>query len=199
MISEPATISGGELRNQMLVCITATIGWWATLVLNITDFTRYSKSQKRISSAQRLKSHWLFRLSPSGCAGDILLRGHFGEAIWDPIVLTSKINNPLFVVGTLLFLGAAEITTNTAANAFAPCMDISTVSGGRLSFKQAVWIFGVAALLTQPWKLMTSPALYVNAFLVCSGGFLAPLAGVNISNYIFIRKTKLDLNALYDP
>ena len=200
LISEPATISGGELRNQMLVCITATIGWWATLVLNITDFTRYSKSQKAHIIGTAVGN-------PIGFSGLALVGALvtscsvviFGEAIWDPIVLTSKINNPLFVVGTLLFLGAAEITTNTAANAFAPCMDISTVSGGRLSFKQAVWIFGVAALLTQPWKLMTSPALYVNAFLVCSGGFLAPLAGVNISNYIFIRKTKLDLNALYDP
>ena len=200
LISMPATISGTELYSQMLVCVTATIGWWATLVLNITDFTRYSRSQKAHIVGTAVGN-------PLGFAGLALVGALvtscsaviFGEAIWDPIVMTSKIDNPLFVVGMLLFLAAAEITTNTAANAYAPCMDISTVSGGRLSFKQAVWIFGIAALLTQPWKMMTSPDLYVDAFLVCSGGFLAPLAGVNISNYIFIRKTRLDLNALYDP
>ena len=110
LISEPATISGGELRNQMLVCITATIGWWATLVLNITDFTRYSKSQKAHIIGTAVGN-------PIGFSGLALVGALvtscsvviFGEAIWDPIVLTSKINNPLFVVGTLLFLGAAEI------------------------------------------------------------------------------------------
>ena len=200
LISQPSTIHGAEFRNQMLLCITATIGWWATLVLNITDFTRYSKDQKShiVGSAVG---------NPVGFCGLALVGALvtscsaviFGEAIWDPIVLTTKVNNPLFVVGMLIFLALAEISTNTAANAWAPCMDISTVSGGRLSFKQAVLLFGVAALVTQPWKMMTSPSLYVNAFLVCSGGILAPLAGVNISNYIFIRKTKLDVSALYDP
>ena len=90
------------------------------------SFTRYSKSQKAHIIGTAVGN-------PIGFSGLALVGALvtscsvviFGEAIWDPIVLTSKINNPLFVVGTLLFLGAAEITTNTAANAFAPCMDIS--------------------------------------------------------------------------
>ncbi len=200
LISQPATVSGSALRNQMLVCITATIGWWATLVLNITDFTRYSKDQKSHVIGSAIGN-------PVGFCGLALVGAlvtscsvvMFGEAIWDPVELTSRVDSALFVVGMLVFLGLAEISTNTAANAWAPCMDISTVSGGRLSFKQAVIIFGVGSLLTQPWKMMASSDLYVNAFLVCSGGILAPLAGVNIANYVFIRKTKLDLSALYDP
>lgn len=200
LVFQPPTISGAALRDQMLLCITAVIGWWSTLVLNMTDFTRYAKDQKSHIIGSALGN-------PLGFCGLALVGALvtscsaviFGEAIWDPIVMTSKINSPIFVVGMLVFLACAEITTNTAANAFAPCMDVSTVSGGRISFKMAVLIFGVLALLIQPWKLMTNPSAYVNGFLTCSGSFLAPLAGVNIANYIFIRKTKLDLNALYDP
>lgn len=200
LITAPAALEGSALYTQMLVCITATIGWWATLVLNLTDFTRYSKDQKSHIIGSAIGN-------PLGFGGLALVGALvtsctvviFGAPVWDPMVLTSKIDSPIFVIGMLVFLGLAEITTNTAANAWAPCMDISTISGGRLSFKQAVLLFGIATLLTQPWKIMTDPSLYVDAFLVCSGAFLAPLAGVNISNYIFIRKTKLDLNALYDP
>ncbi len=200
LFTAPATISGNELRTQMLVCVTATVGWWATLVLNITDFTRYAKNQKShivgsaIGNPVGFCGLALVGVLVTSCSVII-----FGQAIWDPIELTSRIDSPIMIVGMLIFLGLAEITTNTAANAWAPCMDISTVTGGKLSFKWAVIIFGVVALITQPWKLMTTPSLYVNAFLVCSGSFLAPLAGINICNYIFIKKTRLDLSALYDP
>jgi cytosine/uracil/thiamine/allantoin permease len=121
----------------------------------------------------------------------------FGEAIWDPVTLTAKVGNAWFVVGSMLFLIFATLTTNTAANALSPSMDLAYLSGGLLTYKKAVVLLGVISIAIQPWRLLSDLSAYMNIFLIGGSMFLGPIAGICISSYFLINKTELDIDELY--
>ncbi len=72
--------------------LTANIGYWATLSLNIPDFTRYAKSQRSQVLGQALGlPATMTAFAFIGVAVTSATIVIFGEAIWDPVVLISRI------------------------------------------------------------------------------------------------------------
>lgn len=188
----------GAFMAFFIPSLTANVGYWGPMSLNVTEFTRYSKDQKSHIVGQMIGL-------PMGIVGLALVGSLvtsatvviFGEAVWDPILLTGMVDNVFFVAGSMFFLMMATLSTNTAANALAPAIDIAHISGGKLNFKSAVITLGIVAILIQPWKLLGDMSLYMNLFLNGGALFLGPIAGICISNYFCVNKKVLNLRALY--
>ena len=180
--------------------LTAMVGFWATLSLNIPDFTRYAKSQRdqMLGQALGLPTTMAFYsfIGIAVTSATVLI---FGEPIWDPVVLLGKFDSAFVVILSMLGLTIATLSTNIAANVVAPANGIANIAPKKISFKMGGYITGVIGVLIFPWKLMADPSGYIFTWLIAYSALLGAIAGVMISDYYIIRKTELDLAALFKP
>lgn len=178
--------------------LTAMVGFWATLALNIPDFTRYAKSQKDqiLGQALGLPTTMVF-YSFVGIAVTSATVLIFGEAIWDPVVLLGKFDSAFVVILSMLGLTIATLSTNIAANVVAPANGFANIAPKKISFRMGGYITGVIGIIIFPWKLMADPSGYIFTWLIAYSALLGAIAGVMISDYYIIRKTELDLAALF--
>ena len=121
----------------------------------------------------------------------------FGQAIWDPVVVLSKLGNPIAVVVAMVALLMATLNVNVAANVVSPANDFSNLYPRRISFKMGGMITCFVGLLMQPWKLLASYGNYIFGWLVGYSGLLGPIAGVLIADYFVVRKKILVVDDLY--
>ncbi|MEP1093783.1 MAG: NCS1 family nucleobase:cation symporter-1 [Cyclobacteriaceae bacterium] len=180
--------------------LTAMVGFWATLSLNIPDFTRYAKSQKDqiLGQALGLPTTMAF-YSFIGIAVTSATFIIYNEPIWDPVVLLGKFDSAFVVILSMLGLTIATLSTNIAANVVAPANGIANISPGKISFKMGGYITGIIGILIFPWKLLADPSGYIFTWLIAYSALLGAIAGVMISDYYLVRKTELDLAALFKP
>ena len=178
--------------------LTAMVGFWATLSLNIPDFTRYAKSQKDqiIGQAVGLPSTMVL-YSFIGIAVTSATVIIFGEAIWDPVVLLGKFSSPLIVAISMIGLTIATLSTNIAANVVAPANSIANIKPSKISFRMGGYITGIIGILIFPWKLLADPHGYIFLWLIAYSALLGALAGIMICDYYILRKTQLDLGQLF--
>ena len=180
--------------------LTAMVGFWATLSLNIPDFTRYARSQRDQVLGQLIGLPTTMALySFIGIAVTSATVIIFGEAIWDPVLLLGRFSNPLVVGFALFALTIATLTTNVAANVVSPANDFSNLWPRVISFKRGAIITGVLGILIFPWKLYTDLANYIFAWLIGYGALLGAIGGVMIADYYLIRRCALEPPELYHP
>jgi NCS1 family nucleobase:cation symporter-1 len=190
--------SSGEFIRFFIPALTGMVGFWATVALNIPDFTRYAKSQKAQMVGQALGLPTAMTLySFIGVAVTSASAVIFGEPVWDPVVLIGKFNQPVAAVIALIALLVATLNTNVAANVVSPSNDFSNVRPSLISFRTGGLITGVIGILMMPWKLMTSFSSYIFGWLVGSSALLGPIAGIMIFDYYVVRKRNLSLEDLY--
>jgi NCS1 family nucleobase:cation symporter-1 len=178
--------------------LTGVVGFWATVSLNIPDFTRYARSQRdqMIGQALGLPATMTF-YSFIGIAVTSATLIIFGQALWDPVAVLSRLGNPIAVVIAMLALLMATLNVNVAANVVSPANDFSNLSPRRISFRTGGLITCLVGVVMQPWKLMANYGSYIFGWLVGYSGFLGPIAGVLICDYFIVRKKKLALQDLY--
>jgi NCS1 family nucleobase:cation symporter-1 len=199
LLAQPSKFhSFGEYFKIFIPALTGMVGFWATLSLNIPDFTRFGKGQKQqmIGQAIGLPPTMLV-FSAFGIIITSASAMVFGEAIWDPAVLLSKFDNPITLVLALVGLVVASLSVNIAANTVSPANDFSNAWPKRISFKVGGVITGIIGILMMPWALLSNPKIYIFSWLGTYSGFLGPIAGVLIADYWVIRKRKLNLADLY--
>ena len=178
--------------------LTAMVGFWATLSLNIPDFTRYAKSQRDQIAGQAIGLPTTMVLySFIGIAVTSATLLIYGEAIWDPVVLLGKFESGWVVIIAMLGLTIATLSTNIAANVVAPANSIANILPSKISFKWGGYITGFIGILIMPWKLLADPSGYIFKWLIAYSALLGALAGIMICDYYIIRKTKLDLVQLF--
>ena len=188
----------GEYFKVFIPALTGMVGFWATLSLNIPDFTRFGKGQKEQMIGQAIG------LPPTmlvfSAFGVIITSASaivFGEAIWDPAVLLGKFSNPITLILALVGLVVASLSVNIAANTVSPANDFSNTIPRLISFKTGGIITGIIGILIMPWRLLADPSGYIFGWLGTYSGFLGPIAGVLIADYWVIRRTRLNLDDLY--
>ncbi len=180
--------------------LTAMVGYWATLSLNIPDFTRYARSQRDQIAGQAiglLTTMPLFAfIGVAVTSATVIL---YGEAIWNPVELVARLTeetaSPLLGVAAMLVLVIATLSTNIAANVVAPANSISALAPRRISFRMGGLIAGGVGIVILPWKLLD---MY-QGWLISYSGLLGAVGGVMICDYVFIRRTRLQLRDLYRP
>ncbi|MFB3139723.1 MAG: NCS1 family nucleobase:cation symporter-1, partial [Candidatus Acidiferrales bacterium] len=199
MLSAPSKFQTfGEFFRFFIPSLTAVVGFWATVALNIPDFTRYARSQRAqvMGQALGLPATMTF-YSFIGVAVTSATVIIFGEALWDPVVVLSKLGHPLAVLVAMAALLVATLNVNVAANIVSPANDFSNLYPRRISFKMGGLITCVLGLVMQPWKLLESHGTYIFGWLVGYSSLLGPIAGVMIADYFVIRKKIIAVEDLY--
>jgi nucleobase:cation symporter-1, NCS1 family len=199
MLSAPSKFhSTGEFLAFFVPSLTGVVAFWATVALNIPDFTRYAKGQREQMLGQALGLPTTMTLySFIGIAVTSATVVVFGQAIWDPVAVLSRLGNPIAVVVAMLALLLATLNVNVAANVVSPANDFSNIDPRRISFKVGGMITCVVGLLMQPWKLLASYGTYIVNWLVGYSSFLGPIAGVMIADYYLLRKTEIKAQDLF--
>ncbi len=178
--------------------LTAMVGYWATLSLNIPDFTRYAKNQDAQIVGQAFGLPVAMTLySFIGIACTSASVTIFGEPIWSPITLLGKFHQPFAAMLALVALLVATLNVNIGANVVSPSNDFSNLAPNLISFRTGGLITGFLGLAMMPWKLMSTFGSYIFGWLIGYSGLLGPVAGIMVADYFFIRGTRLDVVSLY--
>ena len=189
----------GDFFKVFVPSLTGVVGFWATVALNIPDFTRYARSQRAqvVGQALGLPATMTF-YSFIGIAVTSATTIIFGQAIWDPVQVLARLGNPIAVVVAMLALLLATLNVNVAANLVSPSNDFSNLSPRLISFRTGGLIACVVGVVVfQPWKLLANYSNYIFNWLVGYSGFLGPIAGVMICDYFVVRKKIILVEDLY--
>jgi len=199
MLSTPSQFhSTGAFLAVFLPSLTAMVGYWATLALNIPDFTRYAKNQGSQAWGQAFGLPVAMTLYTFvGIAVTSASTVLFGRPIWDPIELIGAFHQPLVAFVAMIAILVATLSVNIGANVVSPSNDFSNLYPRLISFRTGGLITGFLGLAMCPWKLLATPDAYIFGWLVGYSGLLGPVAGIMIADYFFIRRTELDVNSLY--
>jgi nucleobase:cation symporter-1, NCS1 family len=199
VLSSPSKFkTTGEFVKFFIPSLTAMVGFWATVALNIPDFTRYAKSQRAQMLGQALGLPAAMTLySFIGVAVTSASVVLFGEAIWDPVALLGRFHQPVVASIALVALLIATLNTNVAANVVSPSNDFSNLNPRLISFRTGGFITGVLGVLMMPWKLLGDYSAYIFGWLVGYSGLLGPIAGVMIADYFIVRRCDLNVDDLY--
>jgi NCS1 family nucleobase:cation symporter-1 len=195
---DPGGPKEGRFWNFFFPALTAMVGFWATLALNIPDFSRYARAQRDQVLGQALglpATMGLYSfIGVAVTSATVLIHG---EAIWDPIVLLGKFQDRAAVVVAMLALCLATLATNIAANVVSPANDFSHLWPRRISFRTGGLIAALVGVLIQPWKLIADPSGYIFRWLVGYSALLGAVGGILIADYFILRRTRLDVTGLY--
>jgi len=199
MLSAPSRFTTtGSFMRFFIPSLTAIVGYWATLSLNIPDFTRYAKNQDAQIIGQAFGLPVAMTLySFIGIAVTSASQVVFGEPIWSPITLLGRFHQPSVALLGLIALLVATLNVNIAANVVSPSNDFSNLAPRLISFRTGGMITGLLGLAMMPWKLMETFGSYIFGWLVGYSGLLGPVAGIMVTDYFLIRRTRLDCYSLY--
>lgn len=190
--------NSAEFWKVFFPSLTAMVGYWATLSLNIPDFTRFAKSQKDQMLGQAMGLPGTMTLYAFiGVAVTSATVAVFGKEIWNPTDLLAQFHSLPVVIISMLGLTVATLTTNLAANVVSPANDFSNLSPRRISFRMGGLITGILGIIIMPWKLIADPHGYIFKWLVGYSALLGPIGGILIADYFIIRKMNLDQVSLY--
>ena len=201
LLSQPGKFNTmAEFLPVFIPSLTAMIGFWATLSLNMPDFTRFGRSQREqvIGQAVALPTT-MFAFAAMGVMITSATAIIYGESIWDPVKLVGRFHSPLIVAFAMFSVIVATLAVNIAANVVSPANDFANLSPRHISFKTGGLITGLIGIAMQPWRLLADPKGYIFTWLVGYSGGLGSIAGVLIADYWIVRHRKLDLAGLYLP
>lgn len=178
--------------------LTGMVGFWATLSLNIPDFTRYAVSQKAQVKGQ------IIGLPPSmtlfAFIGVVVTSATtiiYGTTIWDPVALAGKFESKVMVSIAMIAVAISTLATNIAANIVSPANDFAHLAPAKINFRTGGYITGIIGILIFPWKLVADPSGYIFTWLVGYSSLLGPVGGILIADYYVVRKKQLVVEELY--
>ena len=180
--------------------LTANVGYWATLSLNIPDFTRYARSQRSQAIGQALGlPATMTAFAFIGVAVTSATIVVFGEAIWDPVALIARIGSPPVVIFGAVVIVLAQLTTNMAANVVSPANDFSSLAPRRISYVSGGLITAAIGVVMMPWKLYEDAAAYLFTWLIGYSSLMGAIGGILIADYWVVRRRELVLVDLFRP
>jgi NCS1 family nucleobase:cation symporter-1 len=189
----------GFAMGVFLPWVTAMVGYWATLSLNISDFTRYARSQRDQTIGQALgllTTMPLFAFIGVAVTGATVVV--YGQAIWNPVELVARLTteqgSAALGILAMVVIAVATLTTNIAANIVSPAFTLANLAPRRITFRSGGVIAAVIGLLIFPWKLLD---LY-QGWLLTYSGLLGAVGGVILCDYLLVRRRELDVRGLYD-
>ena len=199
IMSQPSKFATtGEFMKVFIPSLTGCIGFWATLSLNIPDFTRFAKSQKAQIVGQSIGlpfSMTCFALIAILTASATVVI--FGEALWDPVEIVKRFDNPLLVVVGAICVTLATLTTNIAANIVSPAYDFAHLAPKLIDFKRGAVITGIIGIVMMPWKLLADFGAYIFGWLIGYSAFLGPIAAIMLADYFLVRGRYIQLDELF--
>ncbi len=199
ILAQPATLHGPAFWAAFYPSVIGVIAFWATLALNIPDYTRYAKSQcgqvlGQIASMPLTMALFSF-VGIAVTSATVLL---FGKALWNPVELIVKFPLPVVLLAGIIVI-TSSVTINVGANVMAPARAFENLWPSKITFAIGAVITGLLSLLTMPWYMLSTFATYIFTWLGTYGALLGPFDGIAIADYWLVRRRRLDLAQLYTP
>src|SRR4051812_846066 len=197
ILSQPGSLHGHDFWLAFWPALTAMVGYWATLSLNMPDFTRFGHSQREQAFGQIVALPTT--MTVFAAMGVVITSATaiiYGKAIWDPVDLVGRFESRALVAVAMFTIVVATLSVNIAANVVSPANDFSNAFPKWISFRSGGLITGLIGILMQPWRLLESGERYIGWLITLSGG-MGTVAGVLIADYWLVRKKKLSLEDLY--
>jgi NCS1 family nucleobase:cation symporter-1 len=191
-----------HFRVVFIPSLTAMIGFWATLSLNMPDFTRFGRSQREQVIGQTVALPTTMTVFAAMgviiTSAAVIIYPHVPMSeLWDPVKLVGQFKAPLVVAISMFTVVVATLSVNIAANVVSPANDFANAFPKWISFRTGGLVTGLLGILMQPWRLLADPSGYIFAWLLGYSGGLGSIAGVLIVDYWVIRKKNLILGDLY--
>src|ERR1700723_3590475 len=199
MLSAPSRfVSFSDFLKFLIPALNGTVGFWATVSLNIPDFTRFARSQRQQVIGQALGLPTTMTLySLIGILVTSATVVIYGTAIWDPVQLLSRFHSPVAVVISLLAILLATLNVNIGANVVSPANDFSNLWPRKINFRTGGVITCFMGIAVMPWRLLSDYGTFIFGWLGGYAAFLGPVAGIMICDYFVIRRRILLVDDLY--
>lgn len=199
MLAAPSRFSNfPDFLKFLIPALNATVGFWATVSLNIPDFTRFARSQREQAIGQALALPTTMTLY--AFIGIVVTSATvviYGAAIWDPVQLLSRFHSPVAVVISLLAILLATLNVNIGANVVSPANDFSNLWPRKISFRTGGAITCFMGIALMPWKLLANYKTFILGWLGGYAALLGPVAGIMICDYFLVRRRELQVDDLY--
>lgn len=196
MLMTPSTLHGGALGAAFFPSVIGVVSFWATLALNIPDYSRYAKSQRAQLRGQLVMPIVMALFSFIGIAVTSATVALYGKALWNPVDLLLRFPTAVVLIGGAIII-LSSITINVGANVMAPARAFENLWPRVITFGIGAVLTGILSLVMQPWYVLSTFSAYVFTWLGSYGTLLGPFDGIAIADYWLVRALQLDLVALY--
>jgi len=192
----------GEFWPVFIPALTGMIGFWATLSLNMPDFTRFGHSQREQAIGQVAALPTTMTVFAAmgvmiTSAAVVIYPQMKPDELWDPMNLVSQFHQVAIVAVSMFTVVVATLAVNIAANVVSPANDFANAFPRWISFRTGGLITGVIGILMQPWRLLENSKRYIDGWLVGYSGGMGAIAAVLIVDYWLARRKRLELGDLY--
>ncbi|KAG9012360.1 hypothetical protein FRB93_001782 [Tulasnella sp. JGI-2019a] len=200
IFSQPAKLHGSAATWAWFAALNSALGNFATLAVNIPDFTRFAKSEKAqyVQLAIIPMSFTFFAfigITVTSCGYNL-----YGNVyLWDPLTLIDKWDNRAAAFFASFCFSLATVATNIGANSISCGNDLTALLPRYINIRRGQIICAiVGGWVLCPWEILASAI----GFLTFMGGYtivLGPISAIMIVDYYLIHKGHLDVPALYQP
>src|SRR5256714_4525408 len=203
LLTEPGKFhTWSEFAPVFVPSLTAMIGFWATLSLNMPDFTRFGHSQREQIVGQVAALPTTMTLFAAmgvliTSAAVVIYPTMRADELWDPMKLVGQFSQVWVVAISMFTVVVATLAVNIAANVVSPANDFANAFPRWISFSTGGLITGIVGLLMQPWRMLENPSRYIDDWLVGYSGGMGAIAGVLIADYWLGRRKRVKLPHLY--
>jgi NCS1 family nucleobase:cation symporter-1 len=203
LVSHPGKLrTWAEFKPVFIPSLTAMIGFWATLSLNMPDFTRFGRSQREQAIGQTVALPTTMTVFAAmgviiTSAAAVIYPHEPMSELWDPVKLVGHFSQTWVVAISMFTVVVATLSVNIAANVVSPANDFANAFPKLISFRTGGLITGIVGILMMPWKLLADPSGYIFEWLLGYSGGLGSIAGVLIADYWLVRHKELQLGDLY--
>ncbi|MCY4644187.1 MAG: NCS1 family nucleobase:cation symporter-1 [Bacteriovoracales bacterium] len=199
LVHSPGTFeTSAQFWRAFIPGLTAMVGFWATMSLNIPDFTRYAKDQRSQFVGQALGLPTTMTLF--AFIGVIVTKASeiiYGKALWNPVHVIARFDSPAILLLSMLIIVIATLSTNIAANVVGPANDFANMLPSKIDFKRGGLLTALLGIVIMPWKLIADPSGYIFTWLIAYSSLLGPIGGILLVDYFVIRKQTLNVKDLY--
>jgi nucleobase:cation symporter-1, NCS1 family len=196
MLATPGTLHGGVFWAAFFPSVIGVVSFWATLALNIPDYSRYARSQRDQLRGQLVMPFVMAIFAFVGIAVTSATVIVYHKALWNPVELLLTFPTPVVLIGGIVVI-LSSITINVGANVMAPARAFENLWPRVITFGIGAILTGLLSLVMQPWYVLSAFSTYIFTWLGSYGTLLGPFDGIAIADYWIVRALRLDLVALY--
>jgi NCS1 family nucleobase:cation symporter-1 len=196
MLTAPGTLTGGAFWAAFFPSVIGVVSFWATLALNIPDYSRYAESQRAQLRGQLVMPVVMALFAFTGIAVTSVTVALYGKALWNPVDLLLTFPTAVVLIGGIIVI-LSSITINVGANVMAPARAFENLWPRVITFAIGAVLTGLLSLLMQPWYVLAAFSTYIFTWLGSYGTLLGPFDGIAIADYWLVRALRLDLVGLY--
>jgi nucleobase:cation symporter-1, NCS1 family len=199
VFAQKPTISGSAYSWAFLSSMTSVIGNYATLSVNQSDFSRYSRVSAKWQAlyVPMLPIFFTF-IAFIGIASSSAGQVHFGTLDWDPMALVAHWNSRAARFFAAFSFALACLGVNISANSLSAANDLMALMPTYINIRRGQLLCAVLCWALVPWKILASAGSFLN-FMSAYAIFLGPIAAIMMFDFWVLHGRKYDTLALYDP